>query len=289
MPPSPTAGAASARAAGRGGVAGRLLAWIALLVAGLRVLQACGRGVLAGPSLTSPSRWLPWLAGRPPATVAFAVLRATGLALGWYLLAVTGLGLLVRLLALGPGSPARAVARLVQVVTPPGLGRVLELALGTGVAAAVAAAVSIPAGPPADADPAAGPAAVPPTTIASRLGRHGQPGQGATMRRLDGSTGPEAGGPGPARLDPPPAPGPGREPSPPARAAASWTVARGESFWIIARLALTEAWGRSPSDADVARYWTAVIDANRDRLRHGHNPDLIYPGQELALPAPPAR
>jgi hypothetical protein len=287
MSPSLTAGAASARAAGRGGAAGRLLAWIALLVAGLRVLQACGGGVLAGPSLTSPSRWLPWIAGRPPATVAFAVLRATGLALGWYLLAVTGLGLLVRLLALGSGSPARAVARLVQVVTPPGVGRVLELALGTGVVAAVA--VSIPAAPPAAAAPAAGPTAVQSTTMASQLGRHGQPGQGATMRRLDGSTGPEAGRPGPARLDPPSVPGPGQEPAPPARAPASWTVARGESFWIIARLSLTEAWGRSPSDAEVARYWTELIDANRNRLRHRHNPNLIYAGQELAVPAPPAR
>jgi hypothetical protein len=66
-------------------------------------------------------------------------------------------------------------------------------------------------------------------------------------------------------------------------------VARGESFWIIARLSLTEAWGRSPSDAEVARYWTELIDANRNRLRHRHNPNLIYAGQELAVPAPPAR
>src|SRR2546430_2980102 len=136
MSPSLAAGAASARAAGRQGVAARLLARRALLSAGLRVLQACGGGVLAGPSLTSPWRWLPWLTTRPPATVAFAVLRVAGLALGWYLLALTGLGLLLFVVALGCGSRARVVARLVPAVTLPGLGRGLDLALGTGVAAA---------------------------------------------------------------------------------------------------------------------------------------------------------
>src|SRR5438105_3432854 len=264
MSPRLAAGAASARAAGRGGAAGRPLAWLAMLVAGLRVLQACGGGVLAGPPLSSPPRWLPWLTSRPPATVAFAVLRMTGLALGWYLLAVTGLGLLVRLLALGSGSPARAVARLVQVVTLPGLGRVPELVVGTGVVAAVAAVVSIRAAPAA-ADPAAGPPAAS-TTIAPQVGHRGQPGQGATMRRLDGSTGPEARKPERAGLDPPSVPGAGPGPGPGPGAPASRTVARGESFRVIARLTLAEAWARPPSDAEVARYWTALIEANRDRL-----------------------
>jgi nucleoid-associated protein YgaU len=64
-------------------------------------------------------------------------------------------------------------------------------------------------------------------------------------------------------------------------------VVRGQSFWVVARLRLTAAWG-SPTDSEVARYWTALIDANRDRLGDRRNPNLIYPGQELALPAPSA-
>src|SRR5437660_2731810 len=183
------AGARSARAAGRAGVAGGLLARMALLSAGLRVLQACGGGVLAGPSLTSPWRWLPWLTTRPPAAVAFAVLRVAGLALGWYLLALTGLGLLLFVVALGCGSRARVVARLVQAVTLPGLGRVLELALGTGVAAAVSIQAVLPGALPAAAEPAAGPPPGLSTTV--------PPGLGATMRRLDRATGPEAARPEP--------------------------------------------------------------------------------------------
>src|SRR2546429_450835 len=126
------------------------------------------------------------------------------------------------------GGAGRLLAR---VAPRPGWGGSLDGARARGGVAAVAAAVSTPAAPPADADLAAGPAGVPSTTIAPQLGRHGQPGQGATMRRLDGSIGPEAGRPGLARRDPQSVPGPGREPPPPARAPASWTVARGESFW----------------------------------------------------------
>src|SRR5438105_3553261 len=90
-----TSGAASssAPAAGRAGVpGGRLagLAWIALLGSGLGVLGAAGRGLLAGPPLTSPWRWLGWLHARPPATAAFALLRLAGL---------------------GPGGPGAAAAR----------------------------------------------------------------------------------------------------------------------------------------------------------------------------------
>src|SRR2546430_15429557 len=132
MSPSLAAGAASAGAAGRAGVAGRLLARMALVSAGLRVLQACGGGVLAGPSLTSPWRWLPWLTARPPAIVAFAVLRVAGLALGWYLLALTGLGLLLFVVALGCGSRARGVGRPVPAGPPAGPGRGPGLAPGTG-------------------------------------------------------------------------------------------------------------------------------------------------------------
>jgi nucleoid-associated protein YgaU len=61
------------------------------------------------------------------------------------------------------------------------------------------------------------------------------------------------------------------------------TVARGDHLWSISEGHLTDAVGDTPTDAEIARYWRRVIDANRDRLRSG-DPDLIYPGETVRLP-----
>ena len=37
-------------------------------------------------------------------------------------------------------------------------------------------------------------------------------------------------------------------------------------------------------DAEITRYWRTLVEANRDRLVVPGNPDLVLPGQELALP-----
>ena len=86
----------------------------------------------------------------------------------------------------------------------------------------------------------------------------------------------------------PPAFPPAAPPTNPAPAAtattdATWTVARGDSFWSIAAETLADAWGRPPTDAEIEPYWRAVIAANRDRLVSG-NADLIYAGQVFNLP-----
>jgi len=60
----------------------------------------------------------------------------------------------------------------------------------------------------------------------------------------------------------------------------------GDNLWLIARAALTPATGRPPDERAVARYWLAVIDANRATLRSG-NPNLIFPGEIVTLPARP--
>lgn len=60
-------------------------------------------------------------------------------------------------------------------------------------------------------------------------------------------------------------------------------VRPGDHLWALAERRLGEAWGRAPGDHEVAPYWVAVIDANRDRLRSG-DPDLIYPGEVIVLP-----
>ncbi len=62
-------------------------------------------------------------------------------------------------------------------------------------------------------------------------------------------------------------------------------VRPGDSLWLIARASLTRVSGIRPVDTDVARYWHAVIAANRSTLRSG-DPGLIFPGEIVALPPP---
>lgn len=65
-------------------------------------------------------------------------------------------------------------------------------------------------------------------------------------------------------------------------------VREGDHLWGIAEDAMTEHWGRAPSDAELAPYWADVVELNDDRLLPPENPDLIYPGQVFELPPIPA-
>jgi nucleoid-associated protein YgaU len=64
----------------------------------------------------------------------------------------------------------------------------------------------------------------------------------------------------------------------------SYTVRAGDSFWSIAAQRVGSAAGLATSDAEVARYWRVLIEANRDHLAVAGEPDLIYPGQVFTLP-----
>jgi nucleoid-associated protein YgaU len=68
----------------------------------------------------------------------------------------------------------------------------------------------------------------------------------------------------------------------------TWVIRAGDNLWSVAEATLVRAWGRVPSDAEVDDYWTRLIAANRDRLAHGDDPDLVFPGQVFDLPPPPA-
>jgi nucleoid-associated protein YgaU len=63
-------------------------------------------------------------------------------------------------------------------------------------------------------------------------------------------------------------------------------VRRGDNLWLIARAELIRRTGAYPNDVEIARYWRAVIGANRTTLRSG-NPSLIFPGEIVALPRVP--
>ena len=67
----------------------------------------------------------------------------------------------------------------------------------------------------------------------------------------------------------------------------TWLVSPGDRLWSIAARTLAEAWGRTPAEHQVAPYWSDLVAANRDRLVRPGDADLIVPGQELVLPAPP--
>jgi hypothetical protein len=61
-------------------------------------------------------------------------------------------------------------------------------------------------------------------------------------------------------------------------------VMPGDNMWLLAERRLRGVLGREAGDHEVAPYWLAVIGANRDRIRSG-DPDLIFPGEVLVLPA----
>ena len=68
----------------------------------------------------------------------------------------------------------------------------------------------------------------------------------------------------------------------------TWTVALGDNLWRIAESVLERSSGQAPSPAAVVPYWRSLIEANRSRLRDPADPGLIFAGQVLALPHPPA-
>lgn len=81
---------------------------------------------------------------------------------------------------------------------------------------------------------------------------------------------------------PPSAPSPA--PAPPA-SDQTYTVVPGDSFWRIAAVRVEAHLRRVPEPSEIATYWRALIAANEDRLAVPGNPDLIFPGDQLVLPA----
>lgn len=238
-----------ARAAARTG------GWLVALVAAVVVLHTMG-GQLSPPPVLEPQAVGPWLQEREPLEAAFSVLRLVALALAWYLLVIVTLGAAGRLLRL------RHVVSAANVITVPALRQVVHGALGLSITTNSLAALSRPV----SAADASAESSSPPV-----------------MRRLPDPVPPVPSAPAGterALAEPTPA---GPEPVP------EWTVKQGEHFWAVAEAVLTEAWGRHPSDAQVVPFWRTLVDANRRRLRNPADPDQIFPGQKLAVPAvPPA-
>jgi hypothetical protein len=238
--------------------------WITVLVATILVLNRLGSGQLSTPPLLDRSELQLWLDDRDAVVAAFAVIRLVALALAWYLLVVTVVGLAARL------SRIPALIRLADLATLPAVRKVLGAVAGVGITvsgATIAAAQLFPDQPARGG----GPAALADTQVVlERLPE----GDDVILRRLPDTED------GTSTLDVEEAPA---EQAPPA----TWTATPGDHLWHVAEATLEQSWGRAPTEGEVAPYWTGLIEANRDVLADPSNPDLIHPGQVFRLPAPP--
>jgi hypothetical protein len=237
------------------------------LVATIGVLNRLGSGQLSTPPLLDRSELRLWLDDRDAVVAAFAIVRLVGLALAWYLLVVTVLGLAARL------SRIPALVRLADLATLPAVRTILGAVAGVGITASAASLMAADLFP--DQAPRGGGAEALADTqvVLERLPE----GDDVILRRLP-DTG-DGTGAGTATLDVEEAP---------AEEQQTWTAAPGDHLWHVAEATLAESWGRAPTDGEVAPYWTGLVEANRDVLVDPANPDLIHPGQTFRLPpAPP--
>lgn len=65
-------------------------------------------------------------------------------------------------------------------------------------------------------------------------------------------------------------------------------VVAGDHLWKISANRLANDLGRAATDVEIWPYWREVIASNLPALRSG-DPDLIYPGEMIQLPATGSR
>jgi hypothetical protein len=278
---------------------GVLVGWLAALLVGVAAFHALGDGALAPPPVTDPGSWGTWASTREPLVATVALLRLLVLALAWYLVGVTTVGIVARL------TRAARLVRIVDALTLPAVRRLLQGALGVGLATAmVGAAAPVPRAVPV----ATGTLASDLQLVRAETSTDAPASRPLPLELLDADRGGEelvlrriAEDPdGPPSVDDGPSTTEAAETAEPVTAEtaepvtvdhvtvepAEHEVVAGESLWAIARdvVAVT---GRTPSDAEVHRYWEALIERNRDRLADADNPDLIFPGQRFELPPTP--
>ncbi len=62
-----------------------------------------------------------------------------------------------------------------------------------------------------------------------------------------------------------------------------YTIRSGDSLWSAAAVHLESVRGRTPSDTELATYWSRLVAHNRNRIRSG-DPDLVFPGEVIECP-----
>lgn len=208
--------------------------------------------------------------------LALAVAWFVGVTASAWLFVATG----SCLVALGFARPR--LARRLASTLPVGIRRLVEVAI-------VGSCLTIPALPAPALDPPRLTAAVvtdQPVVRAPEASRPNTtlPSTPMPTTTVPTTTGPTTAGPVVPAPMPRPDPAPSAGPSP-SELPSHVVVRAGDNLWLIARASLTHVSATRPDDTDVARYWLAVIAANRSTLRSG-NPSLIFPGEIVALPRP---
>jgi LysM domain len=272
-----------------------------------------GRGALALPAFDRPAEWAGWVDRVGAVGAAFAVVRLL------CLLATAYLAVCALVAIVAGRSRHEGVRRLARLICVPPARRLLEGALGVGIGVGALTAVALPLAP-AGATSLAGPtmraagpamtlratgAAAPSMTL--RAARGGITRPTMTLRAADsaGGTRPtmtlrasglDAAAPAsPPSVEPPapttsPADAPVSTPEPQAHARPTgdtdYVVEAGDHFWRIAERTLAASTGQEPGDAEVDAYWRRLVEANASRLSDPANPDLLFAGQVLVLPAP---
>jgi len=254
----------------------RLVATVVTLVLGEVVLAQAGRTL---PRLALDRELMSrTFEEAEPLAVAISALRLLAFAAGAAMLVLTAAGIVAR-----AAGAARLVTHLDRC-TPTSLRRMLDGALGVGIAASIGLG-----GLPAAADPTPSPA----TTI-RRLADAAPPplqGPGGTLRRLADAAPaaaiPPPAGSAPAATGSPPAQATPHQAEPPqAQPQREVVVGPGDSFWRLAERHQARRLSRRPSDAEIVTCWKELIQLNRHRLVDPGNPDLIFPGQTLQMPCP---
>ena len=277
----------------------RLLAGAVGLAVVALVLWWSGKA-LPPPSSLDERALTDWLGGTDPVVAAFAVVRLAGLALAMWITLTGAVSLFVHLSRL---RRIRWLRRLIDRLCLPVVRRLVHGVAGVTLAAAAmapGAAGALPATATSTALLRPDSATIlaidaPPATGTSFIA-----GDRAVLVSLD-SADPErlssiggsteiAAPPATAVMPAPPAPaGTPTAPAPtavdPVRVADTWVIRSGDHLWYVAQTTLRDRIGVAPSDDDVSSYLAELIEANRDRLLVPANPDLVFAGQVIALPA----
>lgn len=260
-----------------GGLRLRMTAIAALAAVTLVGLEAAGSGTLATPPVASwhsAEAWYERVGAGSAAVVGLRLLAMLGVA--WLLLGAT-LQLVASL------SLRHGMQWLADAVSPLALRRLAQGVAGLSVTAGLA----VPALPSRLVEDPPG------TAVMQVLEDDAEPTTSSTAPTVPTSTSTTS---TPTTAAPAPAPAPAPATTAPAAVPVPVVVAPmvddevsvevGDSFWSLAVDALVDVRGSQPSDGEVVEYWQRLIEANRGRLVDPANPDLLFPGQTLLLPAP---
>ncbi len=249
----------------------RLAGLISALVVSLVLVWSIPAASLPGLGATTEG----WFREIDPADGLLAVLRILVLMGLAYLLAAT------LLLLASTAVRSSTVNRLAASCTGPALQRFLRASVGLGIGTMTSLhSLAVGAAPPPAED---SPEPVPGASVEPSAE------ETTTLTRVDDLVPAAPAAPGVEATDPPPSLDPEPVTTTPAEADPTdwWTVAPGDHLWHIAEETLADH-GAVPSPDEVAAYWHTLCEANHDRLVDPDNPDLIMPGQQIALPPVPA-